>query len=220
MSKSPGLTCVLVSGGLDSALLLHHLLTSGTRLFPLYLRCGFSWEQSELYWLRRFLRAIRTPALLPLRVVETPLRSTYGSHWSLNGRRIPGRRTRDAAVYLPGRNALLLSYAAIVCAQRKAGMIALGTLQHNPFGDASPRFFRAMSACLSRALHHPLHVTAPLRRAAKAQWIRAAHGIPLQLTFSCIRPRGHRHCGRCNKCAERRRAFRAACVTDPTRYAA
>lgn len=218
MPKQPGLTCVLVSGGLDSALLLHHLLASGTRLFPLYLRCGFSWEGAELYWLRRFLRAVRAPGLRSLRVVDTPLRSTYGPHWSLTGRRIPGAMSRDAAVYLPGRNALLLSYAAIICAQRKASTVVLGTLKSNPFSDASPTFFRDMSACLSRALHHPLRVLTPLRRVTKAQLIRSAASAPLGLTFSCLRPRGHRHCGRCNKCAERRRAFRAAGVVDPTRY--
>jgi 7-cyano-7-deazaguanine synthase len=44
--------------------------------------------------------------------------------------------------------------------------------------------------------------------------------VPWELTFSCIRPIGIRHCGRCNKCEERRRAFADAGVKDPTKYGA
>jgi len=42
--------------------------------------------------------------------------------------------------------------------------------------------------------------------------------LPLKLTFSCISPVSGQHCGRCNKCAERRRAFADAGVPDPTDY--
>jgi 7-cyano-7-deazaguanine synthase len=48
--------------------------------------------------------------------------------------------------------------------------------------------------------------------------IRRARELPLEHTFSCIAPIEGRHCGRCNKCAERRRAFAAAGVDDPTEY--
>jgi 7-cyano-7-deazaguanine synthase len=212
-------TCVLASGGLDSAILIHRLLSGGTRVWPLYLACGFIWEDAELSWLARFLKAVRSSRLLPLAVVQVPMQSVYGAHWSLTGRSVPGARSADAAVYLPGRNVLLVSYAAILSAQRGISRIALGTLAGNPFGDASPSFFRSMSRCLSQALRHPIRVEAPLRRLTKRQLIRAAGSLPLGLTFSCLQPRGRRHCGRCNKCAERRRAFRVADVVDPTGYA-
>ena len=217
-------------------MLLTRFLKAGSGVFPLYLRCGFSWESAELYWLRRFLAAVRSPNLLPLQVVDMPLRSVYGArstsltscraqsrdgaHWSLTRRRIPGAESADAAVYLPGRNVLLLSYAAVACAPQGIRTIALGTLSGNPFGDATKRFFREMASCLTQALRHPIRIIAPLRRLTKPQLIRRAARIPLGLTFSCLNPRGRRHCGRCNKCAERRRAFRAAGIVDPTLYAA
>ncbi|MBI2104481.1 MAG: 7-cyano-7-deazaguanine synthase [Candidatus Omnitrophica bacterium] len=208
MSKLLTPICVLASGGLDSAALLIRCLKAGGRVAPLYLRCGFVWEAAELHWLRRFLRSVRSPRLLPLQVLDVPLRSTYGAHWSLTGRRVPGASSADEAVYLPGRNVLLLAHAAVRCAQRGITTIAIGTLAGNPFGDGSPRFFRGMSACLSLALRRPIRVLAPLRRLTKPALIRATPGVPWALTFSCLRPRGRRHCGRCNKCAERRRAFR------------
>ena len=112
----------------------------------------------------------------------------------------------------------MLSVAAVLCAKRRISTIALGTLQGNPFGDASPVFLRQMAAALSKALERPIQILAPLRSMRKAQVIRAARAVPFELTFSCLQPRGLRHCGRCNKCAERCRAFRAAGLSDPTRY--
>lgn len=212
------LLCVLVSGGLDSAVLLHRLFQRGQRLVPVYVRCGFMWEPTELYWMRRLLRTFSRRRVSPLRVVTLPLQSVYGSHWSFTARRIPGARSADAAVYLPGRNVLLLTAAAIVCAQHRGSGIALGTLRGNPFGDATPRFFRQMAACLSQALSHPIRILTPLRHMRKSELIRHAAGVPFELTFSCLHPRGRCHCGGCNKCAERRRAFCAAGITDPTNY--
>jgi 7-cyano-7-deazaguanine synthase len=43
--------------------------------------------------------------------------------------------------------------------------------------------------------------------------------MPLECTFSCIDPVGDTHCGRCNKCAERRHAFQIAEIPDLTPYA-
>jgi 7-cyano-7-deazaguanine synthase len=44
--------------------------------------------------------------------------------------------------------------------------------------------------------------------------------VPLELTLSCMNPApGPIHCGLCSKCRERRDAFLAAAVPDPTTYA-
>ena len=209
----------LVSGGLDSLVLVQTLLRRRQTVFPLYLRCGLVWETVEVLWLKRWLVRSAHPSLRPLTILEMPLRSVYAGHWSLTGRGVPSDRSADAAVYLPGRNLILLSQAAIVAVGRRLSAVAIGTLAHNPFGDASPRFFRQLAVCLRQALAAPLQIVAPLRRATKAQLIAAWPTQPLQLTFSCVRPQGVRHCGRCNKCAERKRAFRQARVPDPTSYA-
>ena len=211
--------CALVSGGLDSAALLSRLLSRGAMVRPLYLQSGLSWETVELFWLRRFLRAIRCQALAPLDVVAVPLRPLYGAHWSLTGCCVPGAGSADHAVFLPGRNVFLIGHAAVRCAPQRLSTIALGTLKGNPFGDASPRFFSRFGSCLAQALGRPIRIIAPLRRSTKYQVIRAAADLPLQLTFSCLSPAGRLHCGACNKCAERRRAFRAAGRQDPTSYA-
>src|SRR5256885_16328497 len=53
---------VLVSGGLDSAVLLGRAARERPAVHPLYVRTGLAWEATELDYLHRFLNAIRTPA--------------------------------------------------------------------------------------------------------------------------------------------------------------
>ena len=219
MSATENQVCVLVSGGCDSAVLLARTLESGARVLPLYVRCGLRWEPAERYWLTRLLRAMRSPRLLPLRIIEVPVRAIYGAHWSVSGRGVPGARSADRAVELPGRNVLLLSHAAVLCARQGIASIAMGTLDGNPFRDASPAFAARMSAYLTQALGAPIRIVMPLRCFTKRQVMRLALDAPLALTFSCVNPRLRRHCGACNKCAERRYAFHTAGLTDPTPYA-
>ncbi|MGQ0645818.1 MAG: 7-cyano-7-deazaguanine synthase [Elusimicrobiota bacterium] len=202
--------CVLASGGADSAVLLARAARGGGDVYPLFIRCGLAWEEAELHWLKKFLAATARPGLKPLTVLPLNLRRLYGSsHWSLSGRGAPGYRSRDEEVYLPGRNALLLSHSAVFCSLRDVRTILLGTLKGNPFPDASTAFFRHMAAALSAALNFPLSIRAPFSRLSKKQVLALGRGLPWELTFSCLKPRGVRPCGRCNKCAERDKAFRA-----------
>jgi 7-cyano-7-deazaguanine synthase len=124
-------------------------------------------------------------------------------------------------VYLPGRNVVLLSKAAIYCSTARVTRIVLGTLDHNPFPDATPAFRSVLANALSLGLAHTIQIDAPYAQMSKADVIRrgAALGVPMALTLSCMNPHGRRHCGVCSKCRERHDGFRAAMVDDPTDYA-
>ena len=52
----------------------------------------------------------------------------------------------------------------------------------------------------------------------KRQVMELGRQFPLQVTFSCIASGDGRHCGRCNKCAERREAFHRSGIPDATVY--
>ena len=190
-------------------------------VYPVFIRQGFIWEVAELHHLRRFLGSTSAINDERLTILDLPVGDLYGAHWSMTGRCVPGARTPDRAVYLPGRNLLLLSKAAVFCAQHCIRTIAIGSLGHNPFPDATPRFLRDFANAAGRALDFRLKIIAPFRSLTKEHVVRRGHrlGLPLHLSFSCISPRRGIHCGRCNKCAERQKAFRHADVKDSTRYA-
>src|SRR5688572_18149864 len=106
---------VLASGGLDSSILIGHLLKQRRRVQPFYVRTGLHWQRGELAALERFLAAVATDDLAELVVLDLPLADLYGGHWSLTGREIPAADSPDEAVFLPGRNALLIVKAAVWC---------------------------------------------------------------------------------------------------------
>src|SRR5262245_43368462 len=104
---------VLVSGGLDSAILLAEMLRQREVVHPLYVQFGLYWEAEELRHLRRFLGAVRRPSLRSLHVLDLPVRDLYGDHWSMTGHGVPDALSPDDAVFLPGRNVLLLAKAML-----------------------------------------------------------------------------------------------------------
>ncbi len=209
---------VLVSGGPDSAVLLAEAVQQRASVHPLYVRCGLFWETEELDHLGRFLDAITAPTLRPLTILEMPVGDLYPGHWSLSGEGTPGADAPDEAVFLPGRNVLLLSKAMLWCHLHAVPEIALATLGSNPFPDAAPEFCAAFEAVVNRAIGGRVRVSQPYLSLKKVDVLRRGRLLPLELTFSCIHPREGRHCGACNKCAERRRAFPDAALPDRTAY--
>lgn len=209
---------LLLSGGIDSAVLLDQLLARGQQVVPFYVRTGCVWENCELHAVERFLAAVRRPGLIELVVLDTPLDDLYGGHWSISGIDVPDSTSPDAAVYLPGRNPLLLIKPMLWCWMHGIKHVALGTLESNPFRDATPEFFALFEKMVQAATGGHVQIVRPLERVPKRRVMEIGRHLPLGLTFSCLAPVNARHCGRCNKCAERRAAFHQVGVDDPTEY--
>ena len=208
---------LLVSGGLDSSILLKHMLDVGRRVKPLYVQSGLCWEAVERAALNNYLDAVRVPRLEPLTVLDLPLADVYGDHWSITGRDIPEAGTPDEAVFLPGRNALLTIKAAIWCQLHDINELAIATLESNPFEDASDSFFDQLERVFN-ALGPPIRLLRPFAELNKQQVMELGRAFPLDLTLSCIAPHDGAHCGKCNKCDERQEAFRLDGRRDPTQY--
>jgi 7-cyano-7-deazaguanine synthase len=219
MTQQPTTIGVLASGGLDSSILLAHLLGQGHRVQPFYIRKGLYWQEHELAGLRLFLQAIATPNLLDLVLLELPLTDLYSGHWSLTGQNAPAHDSPDDAVYLPGRNALLLVKAAVWCQLHGIEQLALAPLGTSPFEDAGAQFLADFEAALNRGAQRRVQFLSPFGKMNKQQVMALGVQLPLELTFSCIAPIGGLHCGRCNKCAERKAAFQLAGRHDDTPYA-
>lgn len=209
---------VLTSGGIESAALLTEAVQRYERVYPIYVRKGFQWERVELSYLRGFLSRLKRDGLAPLTILDLPIKLIYGAHWSLGRWRTPGSKAPDQAVYLPGRNLLLLSGAALFCCLRKIPALWIGILKGNPFRDARYRFLSGIERLIQETLEEPIRIVAPLRELNKAEVLRRWSQVPWGKTFSCLNPFGRLHCGRCQKCAERKSGFRAAGLVDPTIY--
>jgi 7-cyano-7-deazaguanine synthase len=213
-------TAVLFSAGLDSAVLAAAEAQHGV-VHAVYVSCGLAWEAQELEAVDRILAARAFEAVGPLARLSFTAQDLYpATHWALTGSP-PAFDTPDEDVYLTGRNIMLLSKAAIYCAQHGLHRVALATLSGNPFPDATPQFFDAIGRALSIGLDHPIEIATPFSEMDKSDVIRLGVNlrVPLELTLSCMNPQGRQHCGQCSKCRERRDAFHEAGVVDQTEYA-
>ena len=198
---------VLVSGGVESAALLAMHLERGDRVHPLFVRCGFWWEDVELHWLRRQLRALKSRRLAPLTVADVHHLAGVGpGHWGFGRSKAPSARAAYDSVFLPGRNLVLLTCAAAQCAELGLSRVSIGSMKGNPFADASRSFFRRVERVARDSFGVRVRVETPFRSLGKRQVVARFPKARFDLSFSCIDPRGKAHCGRCSKCEERREA--------------
>ena len=231
------LSGVLLSGGLDSAVLLADEASRGD-VQPIYVSVGLAWERAERQMVDALLAKPAVAARVrPLVSLGVDMRDVYAAtHWAVEGKP-PSYHTADEDVYLPGRNIVLFGKAGVYCAAAGIGRMVIGTLEHNPFPDATPEFRTAMAHALSLGLAHDVRIEAPYAGTSKADVVQRgiALGVPFELTLSCMSPATSGtgvdrdtdrhlsplpvHCGTCSKCRERHDAFVDAGVQDPTEYA-
>src|SRR5215203_959478 len=187
-------TAVLFSSGLDSAVLA--ALEAQTRTVqPVYVSAGLAWEREELAAVERLLASPVYRALAPVARLTFTVADLYpATHWALRGTP-PGFDTPDEDVYLTGRNVILLSKAAVYCAQHRIPCLRIGPLAGNPFPDATPEFFSLMARALSLGLAHELSIEAPFAAIDKNAVIRLGRelGVALELTLSCMNPSAGQH---------------------------
>jgi len=121
---------------------------------------------------------------------------------------------------IPLRNLTLLGLAVHKLAGHGPLALVLGTTADNCYRDGSREYFDLCEDVLSIEAGRPVRVLTPLIGMTKIEVIRASSRQTLTGSFSCVDPRGGRHCGACIKCGRRRQAFMEAGVDDPTDYAA
>lgn len=212
----------VLSGGLDSATLLYHLRAEGQTLRTL------SFDYGQRHAGRELACAERLAADLGLewrRIDLASLASAFGRNALTDcSLAVPsGAYSPEtmAQTLVPNRNMVLLSVALSWAIATGSHAVAFGVHagESTPYPDCRPEFAAAMDAA-ARACHDPpVRVLAPFVTWSKAQIVArgAELGVPFARTWSCYRGAAL-HCGECGTCLDRKGAFRAAEVVDPTEY--
>lgn len=124
---------------------------------------------------------------------------------------------------VPFRNGVMLSIACGVAESIGAQglVIAAHGGDHAIYPDCREDFMRAMSDAMRLGTYAAVTLLRPFIQMNKGQIAAegARLGVDFAQTWSCYKG-GAVHCGKCGTCVERREAFIAAGLKDPTLYAA
>lgn len=122
---------------------------------------------------------------------------------------------------VPFRNGIMLAIAAGLAESRGLAHVMMANHggDHAIYPDCRPEFVDVMSRAISCGTYDHITIDAPYTGITKTDIALrgAALGIDYSHTYSCYKGREH-HCGRCGTCTERRQAFAAANLPDPTIY--
>lgn len=216
-------TVVLLSGGLDSAVLLYHLLNQGHEVLPL----AFNYGQAHYIELEHGYVLTQE---LGLELVIKDLggfRSFFGKSALTNGGYVPMGKAFDdpaqVATVVPMRNLIFLSIASAYALTEGADLIAFGAHRGDAaiYPDCRPKFIDMMSQVinLSALDTQSVGLIAPFRSMTKIEIVKmgGALSVPFEFTYSCY-VGASSHCGKCGACMERQEAFRVAQFIDPANY--
>jgi len=122
---------------------------------------------------------------------------------------------------VPFRNGIMLAAATGLAesAGAEALVIAAHTGDHTIYPDCREDFMGAMGDAMRFGTYAGIQLLRPFRALTKAGIVTegARLGVDFAQTWSCYKG-GAVHCGKCGTCGERREAFLAAGVPDPTTY--
>jgi 7-cyano-7-deazaguanine synthase len=222
---------VLVSGGMDSAVVLAIAREQGYAVHALSVRYGQR-HTSELDAAVRVARALDAVAH---KTVSVDLRSIGGSALTddievpLDSDQHPGGPDIPVT-YVPARNTIMLSLALGWAEVLGSADIFCGVnaVDYSGYPDCRPEFiaqFERLANVATKAGVEGagLRIHAPLLHLSKADIVREGLrlGVDFAQTVSCYNADASgRACGHCDACRLRREGFAAAGVPDPTRYVA
>ena len=216
---------VLVSGGMDSAVVLALARERGLECYAL----SVSYGQRHAAELDAAATLATLQDARAHKVVTVDLRSIGGSALTDDSLAVPEAGGPGIPVtYVPARNTIMLSVALGWAEVLGASEIHCGVnaVDYSGYPDCRPEFIEAFQALAKLATKagvegDTIAVQAPLMHLGKADIAREGQrlGVDFSATVSCYQADATgRACGHCDACRLRAEGFARAGLVDPTRY--
>ena len=216
---------VLLSGGLDSSVLLHHVARELCR-GPVH-ALSFDYGQRHGRELdcasaQAVAAGCAAHAVIPLGffgpLVAGATALVDGGAAVPDLKDLDEEALRQPPTYVPNRNMMLLSLAAAYAEAQGIQDVYYGAQAQDEYGywDCTRDFLGAINGVLRLNRGNAVTVHAPFVASPKAESVRLGLrlGVDFGQTWSCYRG-GERPCGTCPTCVERVNAFAANGVADP-----
>jgi 7-cyano-7-deazaguanine synthase len=210
--------CVVVlSGGPDSATVAYWAKQQGYQIYPITFNYGqIAVKETEA------AQKIAAKLGTFTKIIDlSALKEIFSGATSLVSREIPLTAEFSSPIIVPFRNAIFLSSAVAYAVTVGADYIFYGAQGSDEsfYPDCRREFYEAFEKAARLGTCQEITITAPFSGNKKFEVIRegAKLRVPFELTWSCYLD-GAKHCGRCESCVNRKKAFAEAGVTDPTKY--
>ncbi len=216
---------VLLSGGMDSTVLLHHV--ASTLDYGMIHALSFNYGQRHARELecaayQAAAAGVESHTVLDISFFGDVVRA--GTSLVDGGDAVPdlvdvSPADRDQPpTYVPNRNMMLLSIAAAYAEAQGIAEVFYGAQAQDEYGywDCTDDFLGRINAVLQLNRKTPVRIHAPFMDRKKTVLVTLGGelGVDFAHTWSCYRG-GERPCGTCPTCVERSSAFAGAGVTDP-----
>jgi 7-cyano-7-deazaguanine synthase len=216
---------ILLSGGLDSATVLHLAKAQGYQLYAMSFRYG----QRHAVELESSRKIAQQAHVKDHKIVDIDLRAFGGSALT-DDIAVPKHRSTDATdipiTYVPARNTIFLSFALGWAEVLNAFDIFIGAnaIDYSGYPDCRGEYLQSFETMANLATkagvegtgHFTIH--APLLTLTKAEIIAKgiALGVDYKNTTSCYDPSPEgKPCRACDSCQLRKRGFEENGMVDP-----
>jgi len=221
---------VLSSGGIDSTTAMAIARDKGFSIYSL----SFFYGQRHVYELKAAESIARYFKVVKHLVINADLRG-IGCSALTDDIDVPKARdervfsTQIPITYVPARNTIFLAYALAWAEVIESSHIFIGVnaVDYSGYPDCRPEYIEAFERMANLATRAGVEkktritIEIPLIHMSKSQIIKLGIelGVDYALTHSCYDPSPEGvACGLCDSCLLRKKGFREAGVTDPTRY--
>jgi 7-cyano-7-deazaguanine synthase len=214
-------TLVVLSGGLDSSVMLANVMQSNDVIGCLTFWYGSKHNERE-YQAACSIAQHYKVSLKRIGLDFIP--DNFKSDLLLTGGDIPKGHYEHESMkrtVVPFRNGIMLSIAAGYAESIGAEQIAIGNHfgDHAIYPDCRKTFIEPMKQAIKEGTEKNITLLSPFCDLRKEDIVRIGQqlNVPMELTYSCYEGK-EIHCGECGTCTERIEAFKLADVLDQTRY--
>ena len=221
--------CILIySGGIDSSVLLGHLLKRLGRM-PLAITYRYGQRHEKeisaanniIEWYLGHFFEVRHQ-IIDLREIFTNMISNSALlNKSIDLPKEHYTHENQQVTVVPNRNMIFLSIAIGIAESLGLSRVyyAAHSNDRTIYPDCRPEFIEAIDDASYLGTYNKIRIFAPFKSLSKAEVVKHGSdiGVPLEKTWSCYEGKEY-HCGTCATCQERKEAFRLSKIEDRTRY--
>ena len=215
--RGKGKCVVVFSGGPDSSTVAYWAKDQGYEVFAMTCKYG-QIATKEVECATR----IATKLGVSLKLIDlSSLKQIFSGVTSLVDANIPLTSSFSGPIIVPFRNAIFLSTAVANAVAIGAMRIFYGAQGSDAqfYPDCRKEFYESFQSAARLGTGQDLVIEAPFSQMSKSALVKLGSqlGVPFGLTWSCYL-NGQKHCGKCESCTNRKKAFAEAGLKDPAEY--